>query len=424
VLLAASVATVAVSHVERRAAQTPLQRAWLEFPFLTPATNRDGQPVFQTLALTNAVEIGSTNYFGFRFRVPRRQSQQDFVWSFVLPDYQGLKSWYILPRTGTMEGFSNYFYTERNFFPAEDDLKPADGFRLILQSLSGGALDDGKTYLIWFAFKGRIPAHMSVAFTFANTQEDSLNAFAQALALNSQDYLKQPLSPPIENPDNHHLYILLRPATWEAAEAEAAALGGHLATVRNQAEEDWLFKTFGNYEGMQRLLWIGLSDREKKFHFSWSSGESVSYTDWAIGYNRAGLRGSDYATILYPNHDQANKWIDWADRVVDPIGLPMDGVVEIIPKDTNAVANAKTSAGQPATNAVQINLGTVASSHGASITLQWPVSASGDVLETSTNSSGPFDLFGYSAQTNTEAGVFFATITNPVPQMFFQLQEP
>ena len=92
------------------------------------------------------------------------------------------------------------------------------------------------------------------------------------------------------------------------------AMGGHLATVRNQAEEDWIFKTFGNYDRAQRLLWIGLSDREKKFHFSWSSGESASYTSWAKGEPNNAGRGEDYVSIYYPNHNQANKWNDCAGR--------------------------------------------------------------------------------------------------------------
>ena len=46
------------------------------------------------------------------------------------------------------------------------------------------------------------------------------------------------------------------------------ALGGHLATIRNQTEEDWVFHTFGSYDGKQHLLWIGLSDTASKFNFS------------------------------------------------------------------------------------------------------------------------------------------------------------
>ena len=137
-----------------------------------------------------------------------------------------------------------------------------------------------------------------------------------------RDYLTHPRSQPIVNPDNHHTYILLRSATWKESEAQAVALrrtSGH----RSQSGRGRLdfSKTFGSYGGAQRLLWIGLSDRDKKFHFSWSSGESASYTSWAKGEPNNAGRGEDYISIFYPNHNQANKWNDWGDRDVDPIRI-------------------------------------------------------------------------------------------------------
>src|SRR5438046_1466992 len=41
--------------------------------------------------------------------------------------------------------------------------------------------------------------------------------------------------------------------TWSNAEAEAVALGGHLATIRNAAEDRWVYSKFGAYGG---ALWI------------------------------------------------------------------------------------------------------------------------------------------------------------------------
>src|SRR5207247_8740802 len=135
------------------------------------------------------------------------------------------------------------------------------------------------------------------------------------------------LSPPVVNTNNHHTYILLASSTWSNAEAQAISLGGHLATLRNQTEEDWVFQTFGSYADRQRLLWIGLSDRDKKFHFGWSSGESVAYTHWAPSEPNNVGSGEDFVAIFYPHHSQAGKWNDWSDRRSDPIGLPFNGSV-------------------------------------------------------------------------------------------------
>jgi hypothetical protein len=229
-----------------------------------------------------------------------------------------------------------------------------------------------------------------------------------------------PLCPPIINPINRHSYLLLNTATWKDSEAEAVALGGHLATIRNQAEEDWIFRTFGSYSGKQRLLWIGLSDTAKKFHFSWSSGESPSYTCWAPGEPNNAGRGEDFVAIYYPNHSQGGKWNDWNDRTEDPIGLPMNGVVEIVQ------AAHETTPAQiivpPATVTIDPTL--VITNDSSSIKLQWPVSASSYMLEATTNLTQPLTMFGYSETTNADLGVISVVITNPGAQMFFRLRKP
>jgi hypothetical protein len=229
-----------------------------------------------------------------------------------------------------------------------------------------------------------------------------------------------PISPLIINPHNHHSYLLLDAATWKDSEAQAVTLGGHLATVRNKAEEDWIFKMFGAYGGQQRLLWIGLSDIPKKFHYSWSSGESVSYTDWAPGEpNNAGPHGEDYAAIYYPNHSQANQWNDWADRTTDPIGLPMNGVVEITPPQASSAATNGNNF-----IVVQINPALIITNNAGSIQLEWSLSAGDYVLEATPSLAEPFTWFGYSETTNLELGVITVQITNPAPQMFFRLYKP
>ena len=62
------------------------------------------------------------------------------------------------------------------------------------------------------------------------------------------------------NPANGHTYHLLAESNWTDAEAEAQNLGGHLVTINDAAENDWVFQTFGNALGQPRDLWIGLND--------------------------------------------------------------------------------------------------------------------------------------------------------------------
>lgn len=228
-----------------------------------------------------------------------------------------------------------------------------------------------------------------------------------------------PLSKPIVNPANGHTYILLDAATWADSEKEAVSLGGHLATLRSQAEEDWLVNTFGSYQGQQRLLWIGLSDVDQKYHFSWSSGESLSFTCWAEGEPNDAGHGEDFVSIYYPGHSQGGKWNDWHDRTADPIGLPMNGVVELVPAAPRALS-------QPAAEVplVTLKAAEVVAIHGTSVLLQWPASASGYMLEATTNLAQPFTMFGYSEKVDAAAGTVSVVVTNPGAQMFFRLRKP
>jgi hypothetical protein len=226
-----------------------------------------------------------------------------------------------------------------------------------------------------------------------------------------------PISPRIVNPANGHTYLLLAAATWKESEAEAVALGGHLATIRNQAEQNWVFKTFGKYDDQQRLLWIGLSDIEKKFHFSWSSGESVSFTCWADEEPNNALKGEDFVAVYYPGHDQQGKWNDWHERDVDPMGLPICGVVEIIPPEGTTSNNAT----EPQT--VEVRPSLTVTNHCSTIRLAWPASASNYLLEGTTDLSKPFTLFGYSETTNPHLGEVSVEVANPTRPMYFRLRK-
>ncbi len=100
-----------------------------------------------------------------------------------------------------------------------------------------------------------------------------------------------PVAGPIENPANGHFYYLLDAATWASAELRATELGGHLVTINDAAENDWVFTTFSTYGGGSRSLLTGLYDPDPVNHswkrdlrrgeFAWASGEPVGYTRWA-----------------------------------------------------------------------------------------------------------------------------------------------
>jgi hypothetical protein len=151
---------------------TQLRAAFLQFPFVTPATNDLGKPAFQNFKLTNAVIIAGMNYYGFRFKVPARANHEDLVWAFILP--KGLSVWYVLPQTDPEQGFNGFKdfleYPRKNY-PELHGLFPTDGKKVELQHLSGKSLADGQEYLIWFSFGTQKPNWMSFEFTFAKLTE-------------------------------------------------------------------------------------------------------------------------------------------------------------------------------------------------------------------------------------------------------------
>jgi hypothetical protein len=88
---------------------------------------------------------------------------------------------------------------------------------------------------------------------------------------------------PIVNPANGHSYYLLNPSSWTSAEATAVQMGGHLATVRNADENEFLRANIAGFDGADRRLWIGLNDAAQLNVYVWTSGEPVTYTNWDPG---------------------------------------------------------------------------------------------------------------------------------------------
>lgn len=78
-----------------------------------------------------------------------------------------------------------------------------------------------------------------------------------------------------------HCYAVVNePATYEAAQEQCVTLGGHLVTLANQAENDFVW----NLNSEEH--WIGASDGKAptssgKGTFTWLTGEPFAYTNWS-----------------------------------------------------------------------------------------------------------------------------------------------
>jgi FG-GAP repeat/Lectin C-type domain len=120
------------------------------------------------------------------------------------------------------------------------------------------------------------------------------------------------------SPVSGHWYSPLEPLTWTDAEAQAQSWGGHLATIRSQAENDWLRDNFAT----TNMIWIGYTDQVVEGTFEWSSGEPVVYENWTVGEPDDAF-GADWA-VLRPGN---GTWFD------EPHLPEHPGVVEVISAD-------------------------------------------------------------------------------------------
>ena len=114
------------------------------------------------------------------------------------------------------------------------------------------------------------------------------------------------------NATTRHTYGLTGEMTWVDAEALAVRFGGHLVTINDQAEQDWLLARFPD-----PYAWIGMNDRAREGTWVWSSGTRVKFTAWQDtqpddwkGYDPL---GEDAAVLSFPD-DQPPGWVSISGR--------------------------------------------------------------------------------------------------------------
>jgi hypothetical protein len=160
------------------------------------------------------------------------------------------------------------------------------------------------------------------------------------------------LTGPVTNSLNGHIYYLLITTNWTDSERQAVALGGHLATIRNAAEQDWIYTNFNFYAGLVRGLWIGLHDPDpvnnssnrlaRRSEFVWASGEPVTYSRWSsVEPNNpnspegfAPPQWEIYGHIWDRDDANAGTWNNFSD-LATILGNRLNGVVEIDPSRLN-----------------------------------------------------------------------------------------
>lgn len=161
-------------------------------------------------------------------------------------------------------------------------------------------------------------------------------AAAAALAFSQSLHAVDVIAGPVTNTANSHVYYLLAQSTWPEAEAEALRLGGHLVTINNQEEQNWVVQTFHGFDGnTNRDLWIGLNDEETEGTFVWCSGEPLGYSNWRAGEPNNSGGAENCVEIVLVHEVTLGQWNDLpGENAVREEGdrtITRHGVVEVRP---------------------------------------------------------------------------------------------
>ena len=97
-------------------------------------------------------------------------------------------------------------------------------------------------------------------------------------------------------------FVSKTPATWTNAKANAQSHGGFLATINDQAENNWIQNAVSPTSGS---VWIGYNNVNNGSTFQWQNGESSGYTNWETGEPN-GTPNNNAARLKKDN----GKWTD------------------------------------------------------------------------------------------------------------------
>ncbi|XP_052238921.1 uncharacterized protein LOC127850143 isoform X7 [Dreissena polymorpha] len=114
----------------------------------------------------------------------------------------------------------------------------------------------------------------------------------------------------VTHASNHQGYVMSRgdscfefvnhTKNWNDAEGSCRVRGGHLSSIKNQAEENALL-VFMYDIGAKHEVWIGLTDQHHEHHFTWSSGLPLYWTNWIPGNQNRFLINEDDCVALVPD---------------------------------------------------------------------------------------------------------------------------
>ena len=256
--------------------------------------------------------------------------------------------------------------------------------------------------------------HYAQAWTQSGKWDDAEeDTPQQSIAFNKRSIIETPF---IQR--GNSAYVIVSGPTWEEAEANAVKLGGHLVTINNKEENDFLYNSFIQPKVQTPFLpepfingfrywgayWIGLSDKINEGNWQWISGENSNYSNWYgnVGGDDA-HGGQDYGVFGW---QWSNSWDDGG----GPGGGKQEGLYGIaeiklsIPTPTYTLTPSASSVNEGSTLTTSIATTDVASG----TTLYYSLSGTG--ITTSDFSSG--SLTGSGTVGSNGSFTFSHTVAN------------
>lgn len=102
--------------------------------------------------------------------------------------------------------------------------------------------------------------------------------------------------------------------SWEGAEQYCESLGGHLATITTQEENDHIYRLLT--EGGYSSAYFGLTDSVEEGTWRWVTGEPVVYTNWHSSEPNRENSNEDYAMFYFKFKDGSWNDGDFGGRTV------------------------------------------------------------------------------------------------------------
>lgn len=139
-----------------------------------------------------------------------------------------------------------------------------------------------------------------IIFGGERAENYSFNAFDKSSNVNSNDR-----NVPVDAVefDGHYYYLFDTDSvtTWNEAKDYCESLGGYLAAITSQVENDFLYDYI--YHHGYESAYFGLTDAGSEGTWSWCNGEPVSYVHWASGEPNNEGGGESYGMFYWKYPD-------------------------------------------------------------------------------------------------------------------------